>query len=159
MENRVSTGKTSDKPQQPAVTSPGAIDSLLDSTEDLNSIRDGYLRRLAGEGCRPDVANRVAELRSQLDENGSRGPARNATIQQTNFQIEGALLLLAAGWYQMPAEAAQQKTSRDAERTRQLEYVLSPGDGSVEAAPSGAGRAQLKAELDRLLATCHGAGR
>lgn len=157
MENRVTTGKANDKAQQPAPASDRAIDSLLNSTEDLNSIRDGYVRRLAGDGCRPDIAIRVAELRSRLDENGS-GRAASAGPQQTNFEMEGSLIILAAGWYEQRAETAPKRANRDAERTQLLDMVLSPGNPSAETAAPGADRAQWKAELDRLLATCHGTG-
>ena len=159
MENRVTSGKDTGKAQQPAAAPAGTIDSLLDSTEDLNSIRDSYLRRLAGDGCRPDVAVRVAELRSRLEDKGSSDPERSAAAQRTNFEIEGSLLLLAAAWYQPVREAASQHPNRESERARMLEYVLSPETTSAEAGPSGNDRAQVKAELDRLLATCHSAGR
>ena len=155
MENRVTKGKDTDKAQQPAPTSERAIDSLLTSTEDLNSIRDGYVRRLAGDGCRPDIAIRVAELHSRLDESGA-GRAASAGSQQTNFEMEGALMILAAGWYEAHAEAAPTRVNRDAERAQLLDMVLSHGDAPAETAAAGTDRAQWKAELDRLLATCHG---
>jgi hypothetical protein len=156
LEDRVTKGKDNEKAQQPAMASEHAIDSLL-STEDLNSIRDGYVRRLAGDGCRPEVAIRVAELRWKLDENDSRGRAQNAAAQRTAFELEGSLVILAAGWYQSPTEAAPPRANREAERTRLLEFVLSKNT-PAEAPPASADRTQLKAELDRLLATCHGAG-
>lgn len=155
LENRVTKGKDGDKTQQPAGTPESAIDSLLNSTEDLNSIRDGYLRRLAGDGCRPDVAIRVAELRSRLDQTDP-ARARNAAPQQTDFELDGELMLLAARWYDARPEVAVQRTNRDAARAQLLEEVLAPR-GATANAPSGSDRAQLKAELDRLLATCHAA--
>lgn len=158
-DNRVTRGKDTNGAQQPVAAPQSTIDSLLDSTEDLNSIRDSYLRRLAGDGCRPDVAIRVAELRSRLEGKDSRGAAQDtAASQQTSFELEGSLLILAAGWYQARPEAASQRPNREAERIRLLEYVLSPETPAAGTEPSGGDRAQLKAELDRLLATCHGAG-
>ena len=159
LDNRVTRGKDTDKARQPGAASQGAIDSLLDSTENLNTIRDSYVRRLAGGGCRPDVAVRVAELRSRLEETNSPGAGQDAAAkQQTSVELEGSLLVVAAGWYQPRPETAQQRPNREAERTRLLEYVLSPESPAGGAEPAGTDRTQLKAELDRLLATCHGAG-
>lgn len=153
LENRVTQGK--DKPaEQPAPAR--SLDSLLNSTEDLNSIRDGYLRRVAGDGCRPDVAIRVAELRSRLGENGRpNGQAPIAAASsQTSADLESSLLLLAAGWYQSRPDHAPPRANREADRNQLLDFVLSPKDPEAGAAQSAADAAQVKAELDRLLATC-----
>lgn len=159
LDDRLTKGKDTDKTRQPAAAQQGTIDSLLDSTEDLNSIRDSYLRRLAGDGCRPDVAIRVAELRSRLDGNNSPGAGQDgAAKQQTNSEVEGSLLVLAAGWYQARPETAPPRPNRDAERNRLVEYVLSPESPAGAGDSSRADGTQLKAELDRLLATCHGTG-
>ena len=157
MENRVTQGKA--KPEQPAQASPGSIDSVLDFTQDLNSIRDAYVRRLAGDGCRPDVAVRVAELRARLEEHG--GPQARSQNQaaglQTGAELEGSLLILAAGWYQPHSEKMPPRANREGERTQLLDFVLSPAEPQGQAAGPQAG--DVKAELDRLLATCRGGGR
>ena len=166
-ENRVTTSRSgtgaNEQNGQQNTPSGQAIESILSSTEDLNSIRDGYLRKLSGDGCSPDVAARVAELRAQLGEkaeSGSRG--QPATTQRSAADLESSMLALAADWYnRRPAEsssiASANPATRDAERGKLLESVLSPRDSQ----PAGAAldKAQLKAELDRLLAACKPAQR
>src|SRR5262245_35718653 len=39
-----------------ATNASQALESIFASSEDLNAIRDGYLRRLSGDGCPTDVA-------------------------------------------------------------------------------------------------------
>ena len=166
MENRVTRGagdKGKEQAQPPETPSGRTVDSLVNSTEDLNSIRDGYLRRLSGDGCPPDVAIRVADLRARLQGNGpGAGPGRGAkddgTTQESSANLEGSLLILAAQWYQLrpettPARAAT-SANREMERARLLDFVLSPGDAPSGATPAGADAASVKAELDRLLAGC-----
>jgi hypothetical protein len=158
LENRVTQGKAKDSNLQPAGAPERTIDSLLNSTEDLNSIRDAYLRRLGGDGCRPDVAIRVAELRARLDDNDlHRGRPQNtaAAIQQTNAELTDSLLILASGWYQPRAENTASRANPERDRAQLLDFVLSAKD-SVPAASPGAAAAQSKAELERLLATCRG---
>ena len=62
-------------------------------------------------------------------------------------------ILVGAGtmWAQADPPAATARTS-EAERARLLEYVLSPGDS--KAAAQSADAAQMRTELDRLLAGC-----
>ena len=158
LENRVTQGKSNE--EQPATAPVRSIDSVLDSTVDLNAIRDQYVRRLAGDGCRPDVAVRVAELRARLQQTGPLATKAqgSAATPQTSSDLEGSLLILAAGWYQPRNEKATPRASRDTERSQLLEFVLSPKDPQSQAA-SGQEAGQLKAELDQLLATCRGGGR
>jgi hypothetical protein len=158
LENRVTQGKAKDNAPERALAPQRTIDSLLDSTEDLNSIRDGYLRRLAGDGCRPDVAARVAELRARLNENGSgqSGVRKTAESVETNSELSDSMLILAASWYQPHADSAPARANPEHERAQLLELVLSAKD-SQAASSAGADAAQAKAELDRLLATCRGA--
>lgn len=163
LDNRVIRNAPGDRNQapdfQPQAASGRAIESILDSTENLNSIRDGYLRRLAGDGCAPDVAMRVADLRARLHDDGSRANAVPATArqQQSQADLEGSLRLLAAKWYDAPpaTSAAPVIAARDAERARSLEMVLSPKEPPASVATDST---QMKAELDRLLASCR-AGR
>ncbi len=160
LENRLTQGKTKDSTPERSATPGRAIDSLLDSTEDLNSIRDAYVRRLAGDGCRPDVAVRVAELRARLNENGAgrdRGQTTAAAIE-TRAEMADSLLILASGWYQQRADSAPARPNPERERAQLLDLVLSPKDSQAAGAVPAADAAQSKAELDRLLATCRGAG-
>lgn len=168
LDNRVIRNAPGDRNKatepQPEAASGRTIDSILESTEDLNSIRDGYLRRLAGDGCPPDVAMRVADLRARLHGDGSRSSATPAAgtgaaqPRQSGADLEGSLLILAAKWYDAPpaASVAPALAARDADRARLLELVLSPKE--PQAATGGADAIQMKAELDRLLVGCR-AGR
>jgi len=162
---RNAPGDRNKAPEPQAEAASGrTIDSILQSTEDLNTIRDGYLRRLAGDGCPPDVAMRVADLRARLHDDGSRSSAAPmagagaAQPRQTGADLEGSLLILAAKWYEPPpaASAAPALAARDAERARLLELVLSPKE--PQPAANSADAVQMKAELDRLLVGCR-AGR
>jgi len=158
-ENRVTTGNKDDQTREAGVSGQ-ALESVLSSGENLNLIRDGFLRRLSGDGCPPDVAARVAELRVQLHEGevrhgaagaGDKGAPRSA---QSSAEFESAMYVLASTWYAkrgVDTPAATARTS-DAERARLLEYVLSPGDS--KAAAQSADAAQMRTELDRLLAGC-----
>ena len=172
LDNRVTHGPSGEQGKEQRPPSDGApgrtVESLLNSTEDLNSIRDGYLRRLAGDGCPPDVAIRVADLRARLSEGGSpSGGARraardnDAAQDESSAELEGSLLLLAAQWNQARPEATPAKASagRDSERARLLDMVLSPADPRAAATQPGADAASMKTELDRLLAGCHAAAR
>src|SRR5262249_49591782 len=58
-------------------TGSTALDAVITSTENLNSIRDSNVRRL-GDGCTPDITARIGELRSQLglkNESAKKDPA------------------------------------------------------------------------------------
>ena len=166
MENRVIRDAPGDrnKPAQPQEGASGrTIDSILDSTTDLNSIRDGYLRRVAGDGCPPDLAIKVADLRARLHEDaprmGAAAPANAAQSRQNEDDLESSLLILAAKWFDAaPSSPAVATGMREAERARLLELVLSP-KAPATAATNGADAAQMKAELERLLAGCRQAGR
>ena len=161
LDNRVTQGKSNDHAPERANAPDRTIDSLLTSTEDLNSIRDAYLRRLGGDGCRPDVAIRVAELRARLDQTGTnrdRSQTTAAAIQQTNAEMADSLLVLASGWYQPRAEGTAPKANPERERSQLLDQVLAFKDTQASTASPTMDAAQSKAELERLLATCRGAG-
>ncbi|MFN7997600.1 MAG: hypothetical protein U0Q18_28535 [Bryobacteraceae bacterium] len=158
-ENRVTTSRESDrKGQEPADKPSGqAMDSILSSTEDLSSIRDAYLRVLSGDGCSPEVAARVAELRALLGEKKAAGATASlGATEKSAAELEGAMLALALDWYKRPpVESASTlaPAGRDAEHARLLEAALSPQQQPAAAAAGD--RAALKAELDKLLASCH----
>jgi len=153
---RAPAGTQNGKPDEPSQNVPSGrtMNTVLSSTEDLNSIRDAYLRRLSGDGCAPDVAVRAAELRSRLHDD-----AANAGTQRSSADIERAMLALASDWYAKPlgeAPAAAAAT-REAERAKLLDAALAPADSPAAAETTDP--AQLRAELDRLLAGCRSAAR
>ena len=124
-----------------------ALDALATSTENLNTIRDGNVRKLTADGCAPEVSARLADLRARL---GIRATPKKDTGSET------AALALASAWYKTPEEskpaAAQQKT------TDLLESVLpGPSKSPKPADPQARDAGALKDEMDRLLASCSGA--
>jgi len=152
--------QTAPPQEAPPAPAPGqTLDSILSATENLNAIRDGYLRRLAGDGCAPDVAVRVAELRARL--RAGEGPAaKKSPTAMSSADMENSLLVLAVSWYTWrPAEPAATKApGTEAERNRLLAAVLSPREAR-DTAPKADSPAQLTAELERLLETCRAAKR
>jgi hypothetical protein len=157
-ENRITRGSEAKAPADATAPSPGlALESIFTSTEDLNAIRDGYLRRLAGDGCPTDVAVQIAELRARLRDMESDSQAESAakaktTTPQTSAEMELALLALAATWNNRGiAEAAVAPGIRDAERAKMLSLVL-PAGAAPAAPPTSA--SQLKAEIVRLQESC-----
>ena len=143
-----------------AAPAPQTLDSILSATENLNSIRDGYLRRLAGDGCAPDVAVRVAELRAQLRARAG-AEAKKAPTAMSSADLENSLLVLAVSWYTWrPVEPAPAKsTVTDMERNRLLSSVLAQQQPAQAGGPQPDGPAQLNAELERLLESCRAAKR
>jgi hypothetical protein len=137
------------------------MNTVLSSTEDLNSIRDAYLSRLVGDGCAPDVAVRVAQLRAKLH-----GEVSTQFAQQSSIEVENVLFALASDWYKNPlgenpsSAGANVAGVREAGRTKLLDEVLIPRDRPAASPPQAAETAQLlQAELDRLLAGCRSAAR
>lgn len=161
-ENRVTTTRgekeANGQERQQNAPSGQAMQSILSSTEDLNAIRDAYLSRLSGDGCSPDVAARVAELRAQLGEKPeSRGPGPRAGTQRSAADLQASMLALAADWYNrrpVEASALASTASRDAERAKLLEAALTPRDSAANV-PTAVDNVHLKLELERLLGTCN----
>jgi len=120
-----------------------AYDALAASTENLNTIRDSNVRRL-GEGCSPDVAARIGEIRTQLGIKSA--PARKDPA------AEAAMLTLAANWY----KAADAAPSAPRQKPSDLLDSVLPGSSSTAAVAQDA--ASLQTEMNRLLASCSADG-
>jgi len=152
-ENRVTRPSENDKQQdrQSAAPSNRAIESMASSTEDLNSIRDAYLRVLSGDGCPPDVAARVAQLRALVGEKKPAAqPGASALARKSAADFEISMLALALDWDNRqagPATFANSGASRD----KLLNAALAPPSQSGAPATD---MTALKAEMDRLLSTC-----
>ena len=162
-ENPITRGNEAKAPADGAVATPGsALESIFASTEDLNAIRDGYLRRLSGDGCPTDVAIHIAELRARLRDLESETPVEStarvkATAPQTSAEMELALLALAATWNSRGlSEAAVPVSRRDAEHARMLSLVL-PAAAAQPSATQPSTAAQLKAEIAKLMEGCKAA--
>jgi hypothetical protein len=158
-QNPLARGAEAKAPANTAAPEPGqALESIFASSEDLNAIRDGYLRRLAGDGCPADVAIHIAELRARLRDLESDAPAEAAAktkpaAPQTSAEMELALLALAATWNNRALpEGAAPASVRDAEHARMLSMVLPAASTQNTAVPASA--AQLKAEIARLTEGC-----
>lgn len=135
------TASTQPAPARDASSS--ALDALITSNENLNTIRDSNVRKL-GEGCAPEVALRIGEIRGQL--------GISSTPVRKDAASDAALLALAAGWYksQNSSPAVTPKNTNDA--------VASVLPGSANKSPAEEAQV-LQNELSRLLASCSGAKR
>ncbi len=155
-ENRVTRPSEDGKQQDRQSGSPSnrAIESMASSTEDLNSIRDAYLRVLSGDGCAPDVAARVAQLRALVGEKkpaAQRGASELAQKSAADFEI--SMLALALDWDNRQADANSFSNSGASSRDKLLNAALAPPSQSGAPATD---MTALKAEMDRLLSTCRG---
>jgi hypothetical protein len=161
-DNPLTRGSEAKAPANMAAPAPGqALESIFASSEDLNAIRDGYLRRLSGDGCPTDVAIQIAELRARLRDMESETPAESAakaktSTPQTSAEMELALLALAATWNNRGlSETAVAPSVRDAEHAKMLSLVLPAAATQTTAQPTSA--SQLKAEIVRLQEGCKAA--
>ena len=122
-ENPITRGNEAKAPADGAVATPGsALESIFASTEDLNAIRDGYLRRLSGDGCPTDVAIHIAELRARLRDLESETPVEStarvkATAPQTRAMRRhaGVRWTMPTAW---PIRARVRSASEWSERAR-----------------------------------------
>ena len=152
------------------------------SLQDLNAVRDGNLSLVQKDGCAPELASRIADLKTKLrsDEfelNGTEAPAAAPSDARATEKANAVdPLAVATDWFKKPAEAKQARTD-DATRTRessQLDAVLSgtqavaPGERrfdpkSPEAEQNRraveADMARVKAELEQLSSACAAAKR
>ena len=139
------------KPPAAPADAGGAVDSLTNSLQDLNAIRDANLTRVQNEGCPPETAVRLADLRArlrllELGEMPSAGVPADAPS-------------IAANWFKRPVLDRPEDAS--ARESRLLTEVL-PGAtvAAVKSQPAVSQKAnddeiaRLKAEIARLSRTC-----
>ncbi len=157
---------------------PGALDALSRSLQDLNAVRDGNLSLVQKDGCAPELASRIADLKARLraDEfelNGTEAPANAAPTARTQDNAGAAdAMAVASDWFKRSADTKAAATSSNASRTREsslLDAVLT----GTPAAPAPerhidpkspeaeqkrlqveADMARVKAELDQLSGAC-----
>jgi hypothetical protein len=130
------------KPPAAPANPTGTMDSLSNSLQDLNAIRDGNLNRVQKDGCSAETAARLTELRGklrQLDTESVDAPA------------------LAADWFK-PAPVKQEEQS---ERENRLLDAVLPGTVAAPAKPAvqrpkanEEELARLRSEFARLSAAC-----
>jgi hypothetical protein len=170
-----------------AEQSPKSADSDLDldvlhtmktSTQDLNIIRDGNLRRVQTPGCAPELASRIADLKSRLE------------LQESSLRVEetppetaprktaaraGSSAAVADDSFKAPTRSpASSPTSGETADTKnsQLDAVLGLSTGETPAVKPAAAKpadngvdrkqaeleiARIQAELDRLTSACKAA--
>jgi hypothetical protein len=87
-----------------------AFDSLSKSLQDLSSVRDGNLWRVQKDGCPPEIASRMADLRGKLETyelelNGAESAAP-AGAGASSREKRGSTdrLAIAADWFKSPAD-------------------------------------------------------
>jgi hypothetical protein len=100
--------RESDPRETGKAINPGDLDSISKSLQDLNAIRDGNLARVQKDGCPPEVASRVAELRSKLqaaefERNGGRPPAPPPTAGSAKSG-QADPIAIASDWFKRPAD-------------------------------------------------------
>jgi len=142
------------RPAPDNARNPGssALDALSSSTENLNLIRDGNVRRLTGDGCAPEVSARIHDLRARL------GIATPPAAETRNPGTESAALALASGWFKSPSEAAA--VAAQQKKTDLLDSVLPGSEKTAKPAETPApDAADLRMELDHLVASCGGGKR
>jgi len=159
-------------PKAPAAPpdAAGALDSLTNSLQDLNAIRDGNLNRVQKDGCPPEVSARLADLRGKLHqyeaELSGEAPAKAApSADKPGVDAQA----IASDWFKRPqpdrADAASQpavKPQPVSSEAKLLADVL-PDAPAPAAKPRPAAQprpeleaevARLKAEIARLSGTC-----
>jgi hypothetical protein len=156
-----------------------ALDALGKSLQDLNAVRDANLFLVQQNGCAPELAARVADLKAKLrsDEfelNGSElptaaPPTEAHTAAKANVTDP---LAVASDWFNRPADSKQAGVPSDSSRTREsalLDAVLvgatapaAPPRRTDAASPEAeqnkkrieAEMARVRAELDQLSGAC-----
>jgi len=157
----------------------GALDALGKSLQDLNAVRDANLSLVQQDGCVPELAARIADLKAKLrsaefELNGTEAPAA-APPSETHTGAKANVtdpLAVASDWFKQPADSKQAAVPSDSSRTREsalLDAVLA--GANVPAAPPRhidpaspeaeqnkkrieADMARVKAELDQLSGAC-----
>jgi len=147
------TNTATPKSPTPPADAAGALDSLSNSLQDLNAIRDGNLTRVQKDGCPPDVSARLAELRAKLAEVSGDAPAKPAEKTAADPQA------IAAAWFKpAPSQPPAPKPVVETRESKQLADVLPEAPAAKPVAPArqdnGAEIARLKAEITRLSGTC-----
>jgi hypothetical protein len=170
----------------PRAADSGALDALNKSLQDLNAVRDANLSLVQKDGCVPELASRIADLKAKLrsDEfelNGTESPAAAPTDIHSPEKASAANatdpMVVASDWFKHPADPKQTARPDDSSRTRessQLDAVLT--GTQAPAAPERrldpkspeaeqnrkameADMARVKSELEQLSSACAAAKR
>lgn len=143
------TGERSRKaPDSGNPVDSNAFDSLSKSLQDLSAVRDGNLWRVQKDGCPPEIASRMADLRGKLETyeielNGAESAASAASSPSSKEKRSSAdRLAIAAGWFKNPADkeastaaAGSAAAGGNSRESKLLEAALA-GHGSAAAPES-----------------------
>ena len=165
----------------PRAADSGSLDALSKSLQDLNAVRDANLSLVQKDGCAPELASRIADLKAKLrsDEfelNGTETPAAAApdahTTEKTNTANAADPMAVAGDWFKRPADPKQTARPDEFIRTRQsgqLDAVLAGAQAPVAPerhfdpkSPDAeqnrkaieADMARVKSELEQLSSAC-----
>jgi hypothetical protein len=158
-----------------------AFDSLSKSLQDLSAVRDGNLWRVQKDGCPPEIASRMADLRGKLETDefelkggeSSTPTAAGAGSKDKTGSVDR--LAIAADWFKpanteaSTAAAASGATDVNSRESKLLEAALAGNRSAAAPAspvdprfPEGARTrkaaeediARIKAELAQLSGAC-----
>ena len=137
------------KPAQGAIDP--TMDSLTRSLQDLNAIRDANLGHVQKDGCPPEVASRIADLKGKL-QSYETGPAAAKSAPADPLAV-------AAAWNKPPA--GPQPPPRDPREAKLLDEVLGGAKPRAAAKSPAAEQdiARIKAEIDQLSGACAAPGK
>jgi hypothetical protein len=142
----------------PNTASPGAMDSLSNSLQDLNAIRDANLSRIQTAGCAPETAARLTDLRVKLRQ--SEAELSGESLSKSSTVVDPQII--AADWFKRKPDRSE---PADARESRLLTEVL-PGGAALRVAgvkPQQSAEqkkaledeiSRLRTEISRLSATC-----
>lgn len=159
-----------------------AFDSLSKSLQDLSAVRDGNLWRVQKDGCPPEIASRMADLRGKLEtdefelKGGESSTPTAAGAGSKDKAASADRLTVAADWFKHPGDseaptvaAASGATDLNSRESKLLEAALA-GNRSAAATASSADPkspegertrkaaeediARIKAELAQLSGAC-----
>jgi hypothetical protein len=144
-------------PPDPRATSD-AIDSLTTSMQDLNAIRDGNLVRVQKDGCPPEVASRLTDLRGRLRQKETELAGGDGAVPAKEPAGSGDALAIAGDWFKRPQAAEKlPEAAADTKESKALADVLPTAPAQrAESKPKGLEEeiARLKGEIGKLSATC-----
>lgn len=143
----------------------GAFDSLTKSLQDLNVIRDGNLSFVQKDGCSPELASRIADLKAKLNESDASvaAPTAARTPEKTS---DDDPMAVAKDWFK-PASTSKQAAPSRTRESSLLDAVLNGTPAAPERSTepkasngehkqnlSEAEMASVKSELEQLLNAC-----
>jgi hypothetical protein len=134
-------------PPDPHATAD-ALDSLTNSLQDLNAIRDGNLERVQKDGCPPEVTSRLTDLRARLRQKEAELAGADAPgavpVPAKDRTGSADAMAIAGDWFKRPQAAEKTpEAPRDTKENKLLSDVL-------PAAPAQRTASQpLKADKDQ----------